>query len=86
MVKTEYSGTTLTSTPNITVAMAPPMKPSQVFFGDSLMSGVRPKKKPNMYAMMSLQMIIDTGTRNLNRCAHSLPAQVCILLVCYNSE
>jgi len=57
----------LTSTPNITVEMAPPMNPSQVFFGDNLMSGVRPKKKPNMYAIMSLQMIIDTGTRNLNK-------------------
>jgi hypothetical protein len=29
-----------------TVAMAPPMKPSQVFFGDRRMRGVRPKKKP----------------------------------------
>jgi len=53
-------------TPNTTVEMAPPIKPSQVFFGDSLIRGVRPKKKPNMYAMMSLQMIIDTGTKNLN--------------------
>lgn len=29
-----------------TVPMAPPTKPSHVFFGDSLMRGVRPKKKP----------------------------------------
>ena len=43
------------------VDTAPPIKPSHVFFGDNLMSGVRPKKKPNMYAMMSLQIIIDTG-------------------------
>ena len=55
----------LTRTPNTTVEMAPPMKPSHVFLGDSLMSGVRPKKKPNMYAIMSLQMIMETGTRNL---------------------
>ena len=55
------------TTPNTTVDAAPPMKPSHVFFGDSLMSGVRPKKKPNMYDMMSQQMIIDTGSRNLQR-------------------
>jgi hypothetical protein len=30
----------------MTVPMKPPMKPSQVFLGDSLISGVRPKKKP----------------------------------------
>ena len=47
--------------------MAPPMNPSHVFFGDSLISGVFPKKKPNMYAMMSLQIIMDTGTNNLKR-------------------
>jgi hypothetical protein len=29
-----------------TVPTQPPKKPSQVFLGDSLMSGVRPKKKP----------------------------------------
>lgn len=29
-----------------TVPMKPPMKPSHVFFGDSLISGVRPKKNP----------------------------------------
>ena len=64
-------GTTkLTSTPNTMVEMAPPMKPSQVFFGDNLIRGVRPKKKPNMYAIMSLQIIIDTGTRNLSQYAY----------------
>ena len=41
------------------------MKPSHVFFGDSLMSGVRPKKKPNIYAMTSLHTIMETGTMNL---------------------
>ncbi len=41
------------------------MKPSQVFLGESLMSGVRPKKKPNMYAITSLQTIMETGTMNL---------------------
>jgi hypothetical protein len=34
------------SAATMTVPMKPPMKPSQVFLGDSLMSGVRPKKKP----------------------------------------
>ena len=47
------------------VEKAPPMNPSHVFLGDSLMRGVRPKKKPNIYAMMSLHIIIDTGTKNL---------------------
>ena len=54
-----------TNAPNKTVEKAPPMKPSQVFLGDSLISGVLPKKNPNMYAMMSLQMIIETGTSTL---------------------
>ena len=48
------------------VENAPPINPSQVFLGDSLIRGVRPKKKPNIYAMMSLHIIIETGTRNLN--------------------
>ena len=29
-----------------TVSTRPPKKPSQVFLGDSLISGVRPKKNP----------------------------------------
>ena len=49
------------------VENAPPMNPSHVFFGESLMRGVRPKKKPNKYAMISLHIIIDTGTRNLKK-------------------
>jgi hypothetical protein len=48
-----------------TVAAPPPTYPSHVFLGDSFISGVRPKKKPNMYAITSLMMIIDTGTMNL---------------------
>lgn len=44
--------------------MPPPIKPSQVFFGESFVNGVRPKKKPKMYAMMSLHMINETGKRN----------------------
>ena len=30
----------------MTVSTRPPKKPSHVFFGDSFISGVRPKKKP----------------------------------------
>lgn len=32
----------------------------------TLMSGVRPKKNPNMYAMMSLQITQEIGTMNLD--------------------
>lgn len=42
-----------------------PMKPSHVFFGDSLINGVLPKKKPQIYAKMSLMTISDAGRRNL---------------------
>lgn len=42
------------------------MKPSQVFFGDSLINGVFPKKKPNKYAAISLMTISEAGRRNLN--------------------
>lgn len=55
----------LTANPNTTVDKAPPINPSHVFLGDSLISGVLPKKNPNMYAMMSLQIIMETGTKSL---------------------
>lgn len=32
----------------------------------TLISGVRPKKNPNMYAMMSLQITQEIGTMNLH--------------------
>ena len=44
-----------------------PMKPSTVFFGESLMSGVRPMVIPQMYAKTSLQMTRDAGTKNQMR-------------------
>lgn len=67
------------------VEKAPPIKPSQVFFGDSLMSGVLPKKKPNMYAIMSLQMIMDTGTNSLGQTKHPYKLQEQkLILVCFN--
>ena len=57
----------LTAVPKAMVAIAPPINPSHVFLGDSLIRGVLPKKNPNIYAIMSLHMIIETGTRNLKR-------------------
>jgi len=44
-----------------------PTKPSTVFFGESLMSGVRPMVIPQMYAKTSLQMTTDAGTKNQMR-------------------
>lgn len=49
----------------MTVEIPPPIKPSQVFFGDSFINGVRPKKNPNIYAITSFMTIILTGTINL---------------------
>jgi len=49
----------------MTVEIPPPMNPSQVFFGDNFINGVRPKKKPNIYAITSFITIILTGTINL---------------------
>ena len=37
----------LTIIPRRIVDIAPPMKPSQVFFGESLINGVLPQKNPN---------------------------------------
>lgn len=36
----------ITTNAEIIVATEAPIKPSQVFFGDNLIRGVRPKKKP----------------------------------------
>lgn len=41
------------------------MKPSHVFFGDNLINGVLPKKKPKKYAATSLIAIREAGNRNL---------------------
>lgn len=48
------------------VANDAPMKPSQVFFGDSLINRVLPKKKPKKYAAIALMTIREAGRRNLN--------------------
>ena len=42
------------------------MNPSQVFFGESLINGVFPKKNPKKYAAISLMTISEAGRRNLN--------------------
>ena len=49
-----------------TVVTDAPIKPSQVFFGESLIKGVLPKKTPKKYAMMSLMTINEAGNRNLH--------------------
>ena len=51
-----------------------PIKPSQVFFGESFIRGVLPKKKPKKYAATSFIAIKEAGKRNLHR--HKLLAQV----------
>lgn len=38
----------LTTNADVIVATDAPMKPSHVFFGDNLINGVLPKKKPNI--------------------------------------
>jgi hypothetical protein len=57
----------LTTNAEIIVAIEAPMKPSHVFFGDSLIRGVLPKKKPKTYAAISLITIRDAGRRNLHK-------------------
>ena len=64
---TPHGTNALTRKPKRTVKTPPPMNPSQVFLGDNLMRGVFPKKNPKMYAIISLQMIMETGTTNQMR-------------------
>lgn len=49
------------------VTQAPPMNPSQVFFGESLIKGVFPKKNPKMYAKISLRITHIHGNTNQNK-------------------
>jgi hypothetical protein len=55
-----------TTRPVTKVINVPPRKPSQVFLGESLMSGVFPHMMPNMYAQMSLAMTRDAGRMSLD--------------------
>lgn len=54
---------------NKSVVPAAPKKPSHVLLGLSLVKGAlmifRPRKTPQKYAEMSLQMIIDAGNTTL---------------------
>lgn len=54
----------LTASENNRVQKKAPMNPSTVFLGDSLINGVRPNAFPQTYAMTSLQMTSDAGTKN----------------------
>lgn len=47
-----------------------PINPSHVFFGDSLIKGVFPKKNPKKYAATSLIAINEAGRRNLHKHQH----------------
>jgi hypothetical protein len=53
--------------PNRMVLQKAPTKPSTVFFGESLISGVLPVVIPQMYANTSLQMTREAGTQNQMR-------------------
>jgi hypothetical protein len=55
----------LTTNAESMVVTDAPRKPSQVFFGESLIKGVFPKKKPKKYAATSLIAIKEAGRRNL---------------------
>lgn len=48
----------------MSVMIQAPTKPSTVFLGDSLMSWVRPKAMPQMYAKMSFVMTSAAGRKN----------------------
>lgn len=58
----------LTRNAEMIVVKDAPINPSQVFFGDSLIRGVLPKKKPKKYAAISFITISDAGRRNLHSC------------------
>ena len=60
-----------------TVSISPPKKPSQVFFGDSLMSGVRPKKKPASLTAFALPK--DTDNRKVHSARASSFASICTI-------
>jgi len=51
-------------TPNRRVLQNAPTNPSTVFFGESLIKGVRPTLMPHMYAKVSLQITNEAGTQN----------------------
>lgn len=64
---TDDEKTKLTTNADVIVATDAPMNPSHVFLGDNLINGVLPKKKPNIYAAISLITISVAGRRNLHQ-------------------
>lgn len=54
-----------------------PTKPSTVFLGDNLMSWVRPKVIPQMYANMSLVMTRAAGRKNQIKPSNTLFMMKC---------
>jgi len=57
----------LTTNAESMVVTDAPIKPSHVFFGESLIKGVFPKKNPKKYAATSLIAINEAGRRNLQK-------------------
>ena len=61
--------------PKMIVRIQAPTKPSTVFFGDNLISCVRPKVIPQTYAKISLQMTNETGRKN-----HIIPSKTLFMI------
>ena len=53
----------------------PPMNPSHVFFGEILISGVRPHVNPTRYAAMSLKKTMASGYTNQIRPSRTFPTK-----------
>lgn len=58
--------------PKTMVMAHPPMNPSTVFLGESLIRGVLPMKNPKIYAQMSFAITKDTGKKNLSKCEETI--------------
>jgi hypothetical protein len=54
----------LTKNANTKVDSMPPINPSHVFLGESLISGVLPKAIPKRYAKISFTMTHNCGNTN----------------------
>jgi hypothetical protein len=58
-----------------TVTNSPPINPSHVFLGDNLINGVFPKKKPAIYAKISLHTTKQEGNTN-----HINPSKILLMI------
>ena len=63
--------------PKKMVRIQAPTKPSTVFLGESLMSCVRPKVMPQMYANMSLVITREAGRKN-----QIMPSKMLFMIKC----